>query len=173
VNIRITSFIPALALLVSGMLSVAAQTTSLPVALSDVQLWNRVQMLPSGAEIMLETRAGAVISGRVQQVTDNTIAVTRYRQVEQLHRWTVARIIAQGKVSFTEAAGPGLTAGARIGFRRGCDYCQGTIKGAAIGAGIGAILSGLTGRGKPKTTLIYETHPATLPVFPIFFPPLP
>ncbi len=126
--------------------------------------WSAVQALERGSEVVINTKQGEKMKGRLESVTDASLRLYRKRKATDVGRDDVKSVHLlkgkpRGKSALKGAAIGGVT-GLGIGLALVLPP-RSDIVGwvapifAAIGAGIGAFIGLLTGGGQ-KQILIYE-----------------
>jgi hypothetical protein len=155
---RLSAFVLALVSLLAPSSNVFAQTNSLQ------NEWSVVQSLKTGSELVLETKDGGTIKGALASVSETSITVTDKGKPIVLQRGDIQRVYTHRGRSRPKSALVGTGIGAAAGVGAGLilylparDDIVGSLVPAfgVLGAGIGAGIGALTGRGR-KQTLIYQ-----------------
>jgi hypothetical protein len=126
--------------------------------------WSAVQALSSGDELVIETRNGETVKGRLNSVSDAQLSLSHKNNNTNIDRNNIRRIYRLGGTSRGKSALIGAGIGGGVGTAAGVAvYSQGDFIGAviplfgAIGAGIGAAIGAAFG-GKRERVLIYEAR---------------
>jgi len=127
--------------------------------------WSSVETVSKKTSLIVETKTGATVSGKVVEVTPTTLNLKRGGKTIALERDDVARVYRAKKSSRLKRALIGAGIGAGVGFGVGGIYAlitkgSGLIASAGLlyGTPIGAVIGGLTGGNKRKGALIYESN---------------
>jgi hypothetical protein len=125
--------------------------------------WTAVQSLSSGEKIVVHTKDGDRLTGRFESATDQAINFTHDGKKVSLTRESIKRVqLNRGKsrlngtlLGAAIGAGAGLAAGAIISSKGDINVAP-TIGGlTALGAGIGAGIGAALAKGNENVT-IYE-----------------
>lgn len=148
---------------------VRMQQTPIPNAAPTGDDWQRLNRLPPGAKIQIETTANRQIKARFQGVTGNLLTISIDNRTLDLSRSDVRRVYRRER----GRAGRGAVVGAGVGGATGATI--GVISGAApegdddgaavigglllggIGIGVGALVGALV-KGRSKKVLVYEVR---------------
>jgi len=128
--------------------------TATAVAQSDASNWNTVMALTPGTDVRITT-GSLTFNGRIDRITDASIAVTSGKNQKMFTRQEVSRVSVRkpGHRVRNALIGLGIGAGAGLGIGLGTTSCSGigcigsgAIKVAAplalafVGAAIGAVI---------------------------------
>jgi hypothetical protein len=129
--------------------------------------WAAVQSLSQGAKLLIETKDGKRIKGRLTTASATTLGITRGNGTSSLNKDDIRRIYQLSGGSRAKsliigtAAGAGVGAGVgaiALGSTGGSDDAAGIlILGTLLGAGVGAVLGALAGKSE-RRLLIYESR---------------
>ena len=149
-------------LLPSGML--AAQNTA-----ATTGDWSSLKAVATGSKLSVKLRNGRTVEGRLISVSDDGLTLSIKNSAQDLKRQDVLSVYEFTKKSATKATligmGVGAGAGAGIGAVGAAsddsdfdkiDHAV-TAGLAVIGAGVGAVIGYLVGRGSSKRVLVYES----------------
>lgn len=137
-----------------------AQTTQQPTRGS----WDSLKAVPPGDELVVELRSRDTVKGRVRGVSDTALTLTRGQKTTDVSRDDAMKIYRMIPKSHKKAMLISLGIGAGIGAGIGGGYVSGGGESGeywpvallgGVGAGLGALVGYLIGRGKRKE-LIYE-----------------
>ena len=130
-----------------------------------LQDWNGVRAIRTGTELIVETRDGKSIKGKLSSVTDSALNLTHGGKSDAIDQKIVRSIYLTKKGSRIKSALIGVGTGVAIGVgisvvigltNRGEDAsfaaAAGILYGVPAGAVIGAVMGGKTRKGR----LIYE-----------------
>lgn len=154
-------FVMGLALMLVAAQARPALARQKGVATGD---WSTVQAIPSGEKIVVRTKDGKRFEGTFDSATDLIIALKRDGKSTAVERERVRRVSRKGGKSRKNGALWGAAIGGGSGLAVGGGLYQGSesdFVGAIIpvttilGAGIGAAIGALLGKGKKDVT-IYE-----------------
>jgi hypothetical protein len=122
-----------------------------------LQDWTVVQALTPGTEVIIETKASETIKGRLSNIADTTLNLSRDGKTVALDQQTIHRIYLTDKRSRTRSAMLGAVKGAYTGARlsrgRSYSYLETPKKFLLGGAVVGAVIEGRNRKGQ----LIYES----------------
>ena len=128
------------------------------------QTWLNVEAVKTNSPLIVETKAGASVRGKVVSVTATTLNLSNGGKTIALERDDIARVYRAKKSSRLKRALIGAGLGAGIGFGIGGVYSMiANEKGLAAAAGliyglpIGAVVGAATGGKSRKGNLIYES----------------
>jgi len=129
------------------------------------QDWAAVQAVPSGAELVVETKAGKRVKGKLSNVSDLTLTLVRKNNPVDLDRTDVQRIYRRSDGARTKSAliGAGVGAGLGVGLAFAALHATGgsdeagdlILQWGSLAAGIGAAVGAVAGSGH-KRVLIYD-----------------
>ena len=130
------------------------------------QDWADVQALSTGVKLLIETKDGKQLKGKLSSVSATTLSITGNNRTTNLNKDDVQRIYqlsggSQAKsIIIGTAAGAGIGAGGAaiaLGSTGGSDGAAGILAiGTLVGAGIGAVLGAAVGKSS-RRVLIYES----------------
>lgn len=130
------------------------------------QDWAAVQALSTGVKLLVETKDGKKLKGKLSNASSTTLALTDNNRTISLNRDDIQKIYQLRSGSRVTSAllgaaiGAGVGAGAALallGATGGSDDTTGIIgRGTLIGAGIGIALGAAVGKGS-RRVLIYES----------------
>lgn len=148
-------------LLFSQPASLAGQSVAGPQ--SD---WQAVQSLPSGTDVLIETKVGRRLKGKLSAAAETTLTLVRQNKTDELNRDEIKKIyrLRGGSRAKSALIGTAVGAGAgagvsliALGSSGGSDDTNGIVgKGVLIGAGIGLVVGLLTGKSRQRV-LVYES----------------
>jgi len=128
--------------------------------------WAAVQSLSTGVRLLIETKDGKRLKGKLSNASAATIALTRNNRTENLNKDDIQKIYELGGGSRAKSTAIGAALGAGVGgggaaillaATGGSDDTTGIIgKGVLIGAGVGAVMGLVVGKGS-RRILIYES----------------
>lgn len=153
---------PFVVLLV-GMLALSPSSVALAQQ-SGQNEWGTILRVPVGTDLVIETKAGETIKGKLMDVKDSTLMLSRKDQstaVELTQVQKAYQLVGRTRKKSTAigaAAGglAGLGIGLGVYLPDSNDIVGAVVPGLAIiGAGIGAAIGAATGKGRKKI-LIYE-----------------
>lgn len=134
-------------------------------AQSPNQDWRSVEAMSNKTSLIVETKTGTTVSGKVVEVTPTTLNLMRGGKTIALERGDIAKIYRAKKSSRLKRALIGVGIGAGVGFGIGGIYAlitkgSGLIASAGLlyGLPIGAVVGGLSGGKNRKGELIYESN---------------
>ena len=134
-----------------------------------VNNWSRVTALAAGAKVSVKLKTGKTVSGIVNSVSDSTLSLNVNNSTREIKREDVAtvhEVIKKGSATKATLIGTGIGAGVGAaaggiadasddsGFEK-IDHVA-TAALAIVGAGSGALVGYLIGRGGNKRVLLYE-----------------
>jgi hypothetical protein len=135
-------------------------------AVNQQQDWAAVQALSSGVKLLIETKNGKQLKGKLNNSSAATLVLTRNNRTENLNRDDIQKIYELGGGSRAKSTAIGAAVGAGVGgggaaillgATGGSDDTAGILgQGILIGAGIGAIIGLAAGKGS-RRVLIYES----------------
>jgi hypothetical protein len=154
------------ALLISMLLPVGALAQKNEATTHD---WSNLKTVTSGSRLEIELKSGKTISGKLVNVSDNTLALTAHGKQVDLNRDEILTVFQSSRKSATKATliglGVGGGAGALIGAAGGDSNPDPFISKstaaaglAVLGAGAGAIAGYFIGRTGRRRVLIYEAR---------------
>ncbi|MGH9846894.1 MAG: hypothetical protein ACREEM_49990 [Blastocatellia bacterium] len=155
---RLTSFLLVVLLELTTPVRVVAVQQS-----TATQSWSALQALPASQELLIETQNNASVKGRFVSVTDVALVIERRSAKTELPRAQIKRVFRlTGKTrgrSALKGAGIGAAAGLSAGLifylpARDDNEVLAVPALTLIGAGIGAGLGALIGKGQ-RRELIY------------------
>lgn len=161
---RRNSFRVALVLVTSILLScVPASGQTSTVAASD---WSRLNSVSQGTRLEIRLKNGKTIGGKLTNASDSGLSVSAKGKSVDVKREDVSAVYQVTQKSATKGALIGLGVGAGVGLGVGLSGRSNDgfekIDNAAtagltvLGAGAGALLGYLVGRGARKKELIYQ-----------------
>jgi hypothetical protein len=129
--------------------------------------WDVVRSLSAGTKVRIDLKAGGHVEGTVNQVSENDLSLDRGGAARSYNRAEIRKIFrlesgSRGKsilIGAAVGAGGGAGSGAiALGATGGSDQ-TGKVMGVftLAGAGIGALVGSVVGRGTKKT-LVYESN---------------
>jgi small nuclear ribonucleoprotein (snRNP)-like protein len=131
--------------------------------------WSRVAAVASGAKLSVKLKTGKTLNGTLSSVSDNGLSLTVKNSQVEVKREEVATVHeVVKKSSTTKATLIGTGVGAGVGAAAGgiatskddsfdkIDHVA-TAGLAVAGAGVGALVGYLIGRGGSKRVLLYES----------------
>ena len=131
--------------------------------------WSRVTALASGAKVAVKLKTGKTVNGTVSSVTDSALSLNVKNSTTEIKREDVAtvhEVVKNGSAKKATLIGTGVGAGIGAaaggladanddsGFEK-IDHVA-TAALAIVGAGSGALVGYLIGRGGNKRVLVYE-----------------
>lgn len=129
------------------------------------QDWRRVETVSNKTSLIVETKTGATVSGKVVGVTSTTLNLTRGGKTIALERGNIAKVYRAKNPPRFKRALIGAAIGAGAGFGIGgiivlITKGSGLIASAGLlyGTPIGAVIGGLTGGNKRRGELIYQSE---------------
>jgi hypothetical protein len=135
-------------------------------AVNQQQDWAVVQALSPGVKLLIETKDGKRFKGKFNNASAAVLALTRNNRTENLNKDNIQKIYQSsgGSRATSTLIGTALGAGVGgggaailLGATGGSDDTTGIIgKGILVGAGIGAVLGLVAGKGS-RRVLIYES----------------
>lgn len=155
--------------LLSSLLAVMLSLTSisafaqLPTESNDVY-WNRVNSLVKEEKVLIELKNGKTIKTKINSVSDNGIVIDQKGKTKDIAKNDIGKIYQLTKKRPTKGvligAGSGFAVGAGTMAAIGGDDGDAAaaafvLGGGAIGAGVGALVGWLAGKGDKKE-LFYE-----------------
>ncbi|MDQ3373105.1 MAG: hypothetical protein M3521_04355 [Acidobacteriota bacterium] len=153
--------------ILASLFSFAVMLTmsSLAAAQTSNQDWSSVQALKLKTNLIVETKTGATVKGKVSGVTPTTLSLLSGGSTIALERDDVAKVYRAKKSSRLKRAFIGAGIGAAVGFGIGGVYALITKgNGLAAAAGFiyglptGAVFGAATGGKNRKGNLIYESN---------------
>jgi len=130
------------------------------------QDWTAVQTLSSGVKLLVETKDGKRLKGKLNNASSTILALTANNKTTDLERDDIQKIYqlrggsrgTSALIGTAVGAGVGAVAAlALLGATGGSDDTTGIIgRGTLIGAGIGTALGAAFGKGS-RRVLIYES----------------
>jgi len=137
--------------------SASAQTAQKP--------WENVEAVKIKSALIVETKVGATVKGKVTSVTATTLNLSNGGKAIALERDDIARVYRTVKGSRIKRAFIGAGIGAGVGFGIGGVYSvvnkqNGLAAAAGIlyGLPIGAVVGAATGGKSRKGALLYEAR---------------
>ena len=131
--------------------------------------WSRVTALSSGTKVAVKLKSGKTVNGAVSSVSDSALSLNVKNSTTEIKREDVATIYeVVKKGSATKATLIGTGIGAGVGAAAGGIASSNDDNGfdkidhvataalAIVGAGSGALVGYLIGRGGNKRVLVYE-----------------
>lgn len=138
-------------------LMLALTVSPIVSAQDSLQDWGVVQALAAGTELIVETKTPETIKGKLSNVTDTTLNLSRDGTNIALDRQQIHRIYLIDKRSRTRSALRGAAKGAYIGARisrgRSYSYLETPKTYLLGGAVVGAVMESRNRKGQ----LIYES----------------
>ena len=128
--------------------------------------WSAVQTIERGSEVVINTKQGEKMKGKLESVSDTSLTINRKRRATDVGRADVKSVYllkgnTRGKTILKGAAiggAAGLGTGLTLYLPNQDDIIGWVVPSfAMIGAGIGALIGLLVGRGQ-KQILIYEAR---------------
>ncbi len=129
--------------------------------------WQRVKAVAAGEELAVTLKDGKTVKGRLSNVTDTTLTLTRgKRDATDIAQAQIREVARLQPKSAKKAALIGAAIGAGIGAGIGGGIVSGGGESGEnwpipllglVGAGLGAVAGVLVGSGK-KRVLIYESR---------------
>jgi small nuclear ribonucleoprotein (snRNP)-like protein len=131
--------------------------------------WSRVTALAAGAKIAVKLKTGKTLNGTVNSVSDSALSLNVKNSTREIKREeiaTVHEVVKKGSATKSTLIGTGIGAGVGAaaggiasanddsGFEK-IDHVA-TAALAIVGAGSGALVGYLVGRGGNKRVLLYE-----------------
>jgi hypothetical protein len=136
-------------------------------SVSQTQDWAAVEALAPGVKLLVETKDGKQVKGKLKNVSAGALALDRKNRTENFNKDEIKIIYRLSNGSRAKslligtAAGVGVGAGAALialGATGGSDDGTGIVAaGTLIGGGVGALLGLVAGKGS-RRTLIYEAR---------------
>ena len=132
--------------------------------------WSRVAALAAGAKLSVKLKTGKTVNGTMNNVSDSTLSLNVKNATREIKREDVAsvyEIVKKGSATKSTLIGTGIGAGVGAaaggvasakdddGFDK-IDHVA-TAALAIVGAGSGALVGYLVGRGGNKRVLLYES----------------
>jgi hypothetical protein len=141
----------------SFALMLALTVSPIVSAQDSLQDWGVVQALTAGTELIIETKTPETIKGKLSNVTDTTLNLSRDGKSVALDQQQIHRVYLVDKRSRTRSALRGAAKGALIGARmsrgRSYSYLE-TPKTYLLGGSVvGAVIESRNRKGQ----LIYES----------------
>ncbi len=128
--------------------------------------WAAIQAVPAGGDLVIETKTGETIKGKLDTITDTTLNLKSKNKIVPFELTDIKRAYrvvgrSRGKSTLL-AAGVGGATGVGVGlgiYLPARNDIVGVIVPAfgVIGTGVGAAIGALTGGGR-KRVLIYESR---------------
>lgn len=131
--------------------------------------WSRVAALAAGARLSVKLKTGKTVNGTVNSVSDSTLSLNvknATREIKREEVATVYEVVKKGSATKATLIGTGIGAGvgaaaggiASSNDDNGFDKIDhvATAALAIVGAGSGALVGYLVGRGGSKRVLLYE-----------------
>ena len=133
--------------------------------------WSRVSALAAGAKVSVKLKTGKSVNGTVTSVSDSTLSLNVKKSNREIKREDVAtvhEVVKKGSATKSTLIGTGIGAGVGAaaggiasanddsGFEK-IDHVA-TAALAIVGAGSGALVGYLVGRGGNKRVLLYEAR---------------
>ena len=135
-------------------------------AVNQQQDWGAIQALSSGVKLLIETKDGKRFKGTLNNASAATLALSRNNRTENLNKDDIQKIYRLDSGSRAKSTLIGTAVGAGVGAggaaillaaTGGSDDTTGILgNGILIGAGIGAIIGLVAGKGN-RRVLIYES----------------
>jgi len=131
--------------------------------------WSRVAALAAGARLSVKLKTGKTVNGTVNSVSDSALSLnvkSSTREIKREEVATIYEIVKKGSATKSTLIGTGIGAGVGAaaggiadasddsGFEK-IDHVA-TAALAIVGAGSGALVGYLVGRGGSKKVLLYE-----------------
>ena len=131
--------------------------------------WSRVAALSAGARLSVKLKTGKTVNGTVNSVSDSALSLnvkSSTREIKREEVATIYEIVKKGSATKSTLIGTGIGAGVGAaaggiadasddsGFEK-IDHVA-TAALAIVGAGSGALVGYLVGRGGSKKVLLYE-----------------
>jgi len=145
--------------------AVMLSMSSLAAAQTSNQDWSSVQALKLKTNLIVETKTGATVKGKVSGVTPTTLSLSSGGSTIALERDDVSKVYRAKKSSRLKRALIGAGIGAAVGFGIGGVYALITKgNGLAAAAGLlyglptGAVFGAATGGKNRRGKLIYESN---------------
>ncbi len=139
--------------------------SSLATAQTSNQDWSSVQALKLKTKLIVETKTGATVKGKVSGITPATLSLSSGGGTIALERDNVAKVYQTRKSSRLKRALIGAGIGAAVGFGIGGVYALiSKGNGLAAAAGLfyglptGAVFGAATGGKNRKGKLIYHSN---------------
>jgi len=130
------------------------------------QGWAAVQAVRAGSKVLIETKNGERIEGKLNSASDTILSLTSKNRTVSLNRAEIQRVYRLRRSSRAKYAliGAGVGAGVGVGGAAvalgatgGSDAAGALVTSVAlISTGIGAAIGAAVGKGS-KRTLIYES----------------
>lgn len=132
--------------------------------------WSKVAALAAGAKLSVKLKTGKTVNGTVNNVSDSALSLNVKSSTREIKREDVAsvyEVVKKGSATKATLIGTGIGAGVGAaaggiadknddsGFEK-IDHVA-TAALAVVGAGSGALVGYLVGRGGSKKVLLYET----------------
>lgn len=147
----------AFAIMLTASSFASAQTSN--------QDWSSVQAVKLKTDLIVETKAGASVKGKLTTVTATTLNLSSGGKTIAVEQNDVARVYRARKGSRLKRALIGAAIGAGVGFGIGGVYALITKgNGLAAAAGLiyglptGAVIGAATGGKSRKGTLVYQSN---------------
>ena len=131
--------------------------------------WSRVTALSSGTKVAVKLKTGKTVNGAVSSVSDSALSLNVKNSTTEIKREDVAtvyEVVKKGSATKATLIGTGIGAGvgaaaggiASSNDDNGFDKIDhvATAALAIVGAGSGALVGYLIGRGGNKRVLVYE-----------------
>lgn len=155
--------IKAFALLfVMAIMLITSRTT---LAQTSIQDWKTVENVGRKTNLIVETKTGETLKGKVGSVTTTTLNLSSNGKTIALERSNIAKIYGTKKGSRLKRILIGAGIGAAVGIGIGTIYTIATkTNGLAAAGGVlyglpaGAVIGGLTSGKSRKGALIYESN---------------
>jgi hypothetical protein len=133
---------------------------------SNAQSWSILRSIPVGQDLLVKTKEGKSINGRLDRITDTSLALTAEGGTFSLNSSEVAKVyVFRGKPVVSRTligASIGTLAGGGIGLAAGNENdIGGRWMGAAVGGGVGLVIGSVTGLAlglSKKKELVYEAN---------------
>lgn len=149
--------------LVANLLAAPQLMLAQEVASTDKSNWDTLKVVPPGDEVVVKTRNGKTIKGRLSNSGDGAITLSRDKKTEDIKREDVLSVYRVIPKSAKRASLIGLAIGGGAGAISGGVATRGGESGehyavlitAGLGAGIGAVTGYLLG-SRNQRVLIYQ-----------------
>ena len=149
--------------LLAALLQIPAITIAQNEATPSKGMWANVKRVPVGDELVVTLKDGKNVKGRLSEVSDTTLVLTRGKQTNELEREKVLRVYRLAHKSAATAtligAGVGFAAGAGIGaavgVKQDVTFTITVPVFGGIGAAAGALAGYAIGSRQPRV-LIYD-----------------
>jgi len=145
--------------------AVMLAVSSVAAAQTSNQDWGNVQAVKLKTNLIVETKTGATVKGKVSGATPTTLNLSSGGKTIALERDEVSKVYRAKKSSRLKRALIGAAIGAGVGFGIGGVYAL-TTKGNGLAAAagfiyglpIGAVIGAVSGGKNRKGELIYQSN---------------